>query len=556
MSINIYKNLTYAAEKNHYHNTPIHILNFFVKAMFHKNIPHISSSIFHGKPVELDDITYFTNDGKPDFMYIIKVDELKYLVDSSFSVVSDGYHQIVQLHNKIPKTNGYIVVKKSEKDNTSHLCCGLLNNNGKELISCKYRFIHPITCKTVLHHDADYIGGLSDHLEEILLFECKSYRHGYDLYTYDGTLVLENICGINKTEEKIYYKYNYYDCGMYTETKVLEKIEITLGAPSTDSSLDYPVRYAYQVNSDEKYAELQYMGMEEEDRLYLEAHHKEHRSPETSLPKTIRIEIYTEKDDVGIDKEFICDFLKKATEDISIYNYIEANDVNFHFKRYFPTKFGQCNTERETNNLKDKKSDDIIDILCETIDCILGTNSKKALTAERKKQAEIRHAEWLKEKIKHQSQITLDTKLADCYFGDYDMDCVDITVREFTALNGEDVFRSLSLDKKLFEEIVTVLLSHHIYFADYSPTCDIQTYFKKTYDAYEKHKKDILSQSINELNLTPRTRNCLARQNIHTIEDLTRYTLDEIKVFRNMGERALAEILQKLNDFGFSLKQE
>lgn len=555
MSINIWENHTYPAKEYHFHNTAFtrYVLDFFVKAMLRKNIPHISESMFQGKSIELDDTVYFMHDGKPDFMYIIKVDELKYLVDSSFSVVSDGYHQIVQLHNKMPQTNGYIVARKNEKDN-NHPYWGILNNNGKELIPCKYLFISPIICKTVLYHDPDYIGNLSDFREEILLFECCSYPFdkkftmGYDLYTCDGIAVLKNAPEIRRTEEKIYYKHCDYT-GTYIETKVLEKMEISLRALTTIDSFWFP-RYIYQVNLDEEYANLQYMGMAEEDRLCLEEHSDEYCAPEFSFPKTLNIKISKDINEFELDKEFMYKFLKKATEDISIYNYIEANDVNFYFKIYFSTQFTQYDAERETENLKDKHPNAIINTLCETIDSILGTNSKKAIEEERR-------AEWLKKKIQHQSQITLNSKLADCYFGDYqELDYPDMTVKELTALNGEDLFQACGQSEKLFKEVVTVFLSNHICFADYSPNCDIQTYFKKTYDAYEKHKKDIPSQSIDELDLTPRTHNCLARQNIHTIEDLTRYTPDEIKGFRNIGKRELAEILQKLDDLGISLKQE
>lgn len=52
-------------------------------------------------------------------------------------------------------------------------------------------------------------------------------------------------------------------------------------------------------------------------------------------------------------------------------------------------------------------------------------------------------------------------------------------------------------------------------------------------------------KNINELGLTTRTYNCLHRKGIETVEELTKYTVEDIWKIRNMGRKSFAEILRK-----------
>ena len=160
--------------------------------------------------------------------------------------------------------------------------------------------------------------------------------------------------------------------------------------------------------------------------------------------------------------------------------------------------------------------------------------------------------------MKYQSQITLATKVTGCYFGFPDVVFEgEMTVDEFRAFDGETLLKNCNGKKELFEEIVTVLASHHIYFADCPSDCNIQSYFEKIYESYspECKKEDVLSKSINELNFSIRTCNILNRAGIYTVENLIQHTESEIKQLRNIGFRGFEEILQKLDDLGVSLKQ-
>ena len=70
----------------------------------------------------------------------------------------------------------------------------------------------------------------------------------------------------------------------------------------------------------------------------------------------------------------------------------------------------------------------------------------------------------------------------------------------------------------------------------------------------EKHSK-ILEMNIEDMDLSVRSYNCLKRANIHTVEDLTKRTMDDMLKVRNLGNKSLDEIIQKLESYGLSLKK-
>ena len=66
-------------------------------------------------------------------------------------------------------------------------------------------------------------------------------------------------------------------------------------------------------------------------------------------------------------------------------------------------------------------------------------------------------------------------------------------------------------------------------------------------------QKQVLSMAIEDMDLSVRSYNCLKRANIHTVEDLTRKTEDEMLKVRNLGRKSLDEVIQKLESYGLSL---
>lgn len=71
----------------------------------------------------------------------------------------------------------------------------------------------------------------------------------------------------------------------------------------------------------------------------------------------------------------------------------------------------------------------------------------------------------------------------------------------------------------------------------------------------ESVKEKVLEMSIEELELSVRSSNCLRRADIHTVEQLINKTEDEMSKVRNLGKKSLNEIKKRLTEIGLSLKQ-
>jgi len=69
----------------------------------------------------------------------------------------------------------------------------------------------------------------------------------------------------------------------------------------------------------------------------------------------------------------------------------------------------------------------------------------------------------------------------------------------------------------------------------------------------ETKKEKVLEMTIEELDLSVRSYNCLKRAGINTVEDLISRTEEDMMKVRNLGRKSLEEVLQKLNALGLSL---
>ena len=73
----------------------------------------------------------------------------------------------------------------------------------------------------------------------------------------------------------------------------------------------------------------------------------------------------------------------------------------------------------------------------------------------------------------------------------------------------------------------------------------------------ETRKEKVLEMTIEELDMSVRSFNCLKRAGIDTVEDLDQPLprMDMIKV-RNLGKKSLEEVIQKLHSLGLDLRKE
>ena len=69
----------------------------------------------------------------------------------------------------------------------------------------------------------------------------------------------------------------------------------------------------------------------------------------------------------------------------------------------------------------------------------------------------------------------------------------------------------------------------------------------------DEGKEKVLEMSIDELELSVRSYNCLKRAGINTVEELTNRTSEDMMKVRNLGRKSLEEVLAKLKELGLSL---
>ena len=72
----------------------------------------------------------------------------------------------------------------------------------------------------------------------------------------------------------------------------------------------------------------------------------------------------------------------------------------------------------------------------------------------------------------------------------------------------------------------------------------------------ETIKEKVLEMTIEELDMSVRSFNCLKRAGIDTVEDLINRTEEDMIRVRNLGKKSLEEVIQKLHSLGLRLKKE
>jgi DNA-directed RNA polymerase subunit alpha len=104
---------------------------------------------------------------------------------------------------------------------------------------------------------------------------------------------------------------------------------------------------------------------------------------------------------------------------------------------------------------------------------------------------------------------------------------------------------AVSLGAKILNEHLNLFISltEHIN--------DVEIMIEKEEDEKEK----VLEMTIEELDLSVRSYNCLKRAGINTVEELTYKSEDDMMKVRNLGKKSLEEVAKKLEELGLSLRK-
>lgn len=98
-----------------------------------------------------------------------------------------------------------------------------------------------------------------------------------------------------------------------------------------------------------------------------------------------------------------------------------------------------------------------------------------------------------------------------------------------------------------------ILVDHFTLFTDLSDSIGNRS---TVVEKVETQRDKVLEMTIEELDLSVRSFNCLKRANINTVEDLISKTQDEMIKVRNLGRKSLEEVEHKLAMMGLSLASD
>ena len=101
--------------------------------------------------------------------------------------------------------------------------------------------------------------------------------------------------------------------------------------------------------------------------------------------------------------------------------------------------------------------------------------------------------------------------------------------------------------------VAKILVDHFTLFTDLSDSIGSRS---TVVEKVETQRDKVLEMTIEELDLSVRSFNCLKRANINTVEDLISKTQDEMIKVRNLGRKSLEEVEHKLAMMGLSLASD
>ena len=107
--------------------------------------------------------------------------------------------------------------------------------------------------------------------------------------------------------------------------------------------------------------------------------------------------------------------------------------------------------------------------------------------------------------------------------------------------------------KEALSQAANLLNEHLKLFIDLSEDASIAEVLVEQDD---KGKEKILEMTIEELDLSVRSFNCLKRAGINTVDDLINKSEEEMMKVRNLGKKSFDEVKEKLQSLGFDLSSE
>jgi DNA-directed RNA polymerase subunit alpha len=158
---------------------------------------------------------------------------------------------------------------------------------------------------------------------------------------------------------------------------------------------------------------------------------------------------------------------------------------------------------------------------------------------------------------------SVDTIFIDSFFSPITKVSYNVENASLTQFSNYDkltleIFSNKSiLPDEALSKSANVLIKYLKIFTKFSPEDIGLTSELVSEEEKEKSEKEkILNKTIEELDFSVRSYNCLKKSSINTLKDLIKYSPEEIIKIKNLGKKSLDEIKEKINKYGFILGEK
>jgi len=168
----------------------------------------------------------------------------------------------------------------------------------------------------------------------------------------------------------------------------------------------------------------------------------------------------------------------------------------------------------------------------------------------------------LAEKNKKSNQ-SVDTIFIDSFFSPVTKVSYNVEPASLSQFSNYDkltleIFTNKSiLPDEALSKSANILIKYLKVFTKFSPEdAELEGEPISEEEKERSEKEKILNKTIEELDFSVRSYNCLKKSNINTLRDLVKYSPMEVVKIKNLGKKSLDEIKEKITKYGFALGEK
>lgn len=165
--------------------------------------------------------------------------------------------------------------------------------------------------------------------------------------------------------------------------------------------------------------------------------------------------------------------------------------------------------------------------------------------------------------INKKSGQSVDTIFIDSFFSPVTKVRYDVKTASLSQFSNYDkltleIFTNKSiLPDEALSKSANILIKYLKVFTKFSPEdVELEGESISEEEKERSEKEKILNKTIEELDFSVRSYNCLKKSNLNTLRDLVEYSPMEIIKIKNLGKKSLDEIKEKITKYGFVLGEK